>query len=259
MANAADPDLSELRPGERERTANENGGPIPEPGRNNWRRRIIRWLLLSVLVVMLVPVLLGLLYSVEGVRPVSTLMLGRWLTGNSVDRQWVEIEDVAPVLLQSVIMSEDGQFCAHRGVDLAELNAVIDDALEGEKVRGASTITMQTAKNLFLFNDRSFFRKAAEIPLAIYLDGILSKRRIMEIYINIAEWDAGVFGIEAASRHHFGKSAASLSPRQAALLTVTLPAPSARNPAKPGPGLQRLAALIQKRAQQSGGYTDCVR
>ncbi len=258
MADNSQPDISDLRPGDQGNPAAPGRLSPLMPARSSWRRRLFRLVLLIVLIAVAFPAILGLVYSIEGTRPVSMLMLGRWITGNTVDRQWVEIEDVAPVLLQSVIMSEDGQFCAHRGVDLAELNGVIDDALEGEKVRGASTITMQTAKNLFLWNDRSFLRKAAEIPLAVYLDGVLSKRRIMEIYINIAEWDEGVFGIEAAARHHFGRSAVNLTPRQAALLTVTLPAPLVRNPAKPGPGLQRLAALIERRAQKSGGYTQCV-
>ncbi len=215
--------------------------------------------LVALVAVAMVPAVLGLLYRVEIIRPVSTLMLGRWLLLQPVERQWVEIEDVAPIALQSIIMSEDGQFCSHRGVDLRELNAVIDDAMEGEKTRGASTITMQLAKNLFLWNGRSFLRKAAEIPLAVYLDVVLPKKRIMEIYVNIAEWDTGVFGIEAAAQHHFGRSADKLSARQAALLAVTLPAPGVRDPAKPGKGLQRLAGIIERRAARSGGYTGCVK
>jgi monofunctional biosynthetic peptidoglycan transglycosylase len=156
-------------------------------------------------------------------------------------------------------MSEDGQFCRHRGVDWVELNAVISDALDGEKPRGASTIPMQTAKNLFLWSGRSYFRKGIEIPLAIYLDAVLSKKRIMEIYLNIAEWDKGVFGIEAAAKHYFGRSASQLSARQAALLTVTLPNPADRNPARPSAGLNRLARLIERRAAKAGGYVGCVK
>jgi monofunctional biosynthetic peptidoglycan transglycosylase len=208
--------------------------------------------------VSMVPVVLGLLYRIEAIRPASTLMVGRWLTLQPVDRQWIEIENVAPALLRSVLVSEDGQFCFHLGVDLNELNKVIDDALDGEKTRGASTITMQTAKNLFLWNGRSFVRKAAEIPLAAYLDLVMPKKRIMEIYLNIAEWGDGIFGVEAAAQKHFKRSASKLSPRQAALLAVTLPAPNTRNPAKPGPGLQRLAGVIERRAARSGGYTDCL-
>jgi monofunctional biosynthetic peptidoglycan transglycosylase len=224
-------------------------------------RRVLSLRNLAIVVIAagLVPASLGLMYRAEFIHPVSTPMLARWLTGRSVDRRWVEIDDISPVLVHSVIMSEDGQFCRHRGVDWVELNAVISDALDGEKPRGASTIPMQTAKNLFLWSGRSYFRKGIEIPLAIYLDAVLSKKRIMEIYLNIAEWDKGVFGIEAAAKHYFGRSASQLSARQAALLTVTLPNPADRNPARPSAGLNRLARLIERRAAKAGGYVGCVK
>lgn len=219
----------------------------------------LRNIAIAVILAGMVPAGLGLVYRAEFVHPVSTLMLKRWMTGGRVDRRWVDIEEVAPVLLHSVIMSEDGQFCSHRGVDWVELNAVITDALEGEKTRGASTITMQTAKNLFLWNGRSYFRKGIEIPLAIYLDVVLPKRRVMEIYLNVAEWDEGIFGIEAAAQHYFSRPASGLNARQAALLTVTLPNPAARNPARPTAGLNRLAGRIEQRAAKAGGYVGCVK
>lgn len=256
MVEASEPDLTDI--GADNSDVLPAGVPVAAAAPSR-RARWLRNALLAVCILAAIPAVLCLLYAIEPVRPVSTLMIGRWLTGQPVDRRWVEIETVAPALVHSIIMSEDGQFCAHRGIDLAELNSVIDDALDGEKVRGASTITMQTAKNLFLWNGRFFVRKAAEIPLAIYLDAVLSKRRIMEIYLNVAEWDDGVFGIEAASQHHFGRSAANLSARQAALLAATLPSPKLRNPARPGPGMSKLAGVIERRAQKAGGYTGCVR
>eukprot|EP01034_Spumella_vulgaris_P014623 gene14623-18682_t len=154
------------------------------------------------------------------------------------DRQWVEFDQIAPVLVQSVMMSEDGQFCIHDGVDWGQMRGVVEDALEGESTRGASTIPMQTVKNLFLWNGRSFVRKAMELPLAIAADFVWSKQRMMEIYLNVAEWGDGIYGIEAAARHHFGVSAAKLSRRQAALLAVSLPNPKERNAGKPGRGLK---------------------
>ncbi|MBZ9678987.1 biosynthetic peptidoglycan transglycosylase [Mesorhizobium sp. ES1-1] len=227
------------------------------------RRNLRRWVRRGVVVaaaLVLIPTLLVLLYLPSFVHPVSMLMLKDLATFSGYDRRWVSIDDVAPVLPNSVIMSEDGQFCFHRGVDLGELRGVVDDALAGEATRGASTITMQTVKNLFLWSrPLGSVRKVVELPLAVYLDAVMSKRRIMEIYLNIAEWGPGIYGIEAAAQHHFGISAKQLSRRQAALLTVTLPNPILRDPAKPGPGLRRLANLIERRAGRSGAYVGCLK
>ncbi|QNH37076.1 monofunctional biosynthetic peptidoglycan transglycosylase [Aminobacter sp. MDW-2] len=225
------------------------------------RGSLRRWVRLGVLLAALMialPVVLTILYLPPVVRPISTLMIKDVVTLQGYDRQWVPLDDIAPVMAHSVIMSEDGQFCAHRGVDLGELRGVISDALDGESTRGASTIPMQTVKNLYLWNGRSFLRKALELPLAIYFDALMPKRRIMEIYLNIAEWGPNIYGVEAASQHYFGKPASQLSRRQAALLAVTLPNPAARNPAKPGPGLRRLASLIERRATKAGAYVQCL-
>lgn len=219
-----------------------------------WVRRAVTF----AIVLALIPAILTVLYIPSFVHPVSTLMLKDLATFSGYDRRWVSIDEIAPVLAHSVIMSEDGQFCGHRGIDWNEMKVVIDDALAGESTRGASTITMQTVKNLYLWNGRSVVRKALELPLAVYFDVVLSKRRIMEIYLNIAEWAPGVYGIEAAAQHHFGVPARKLTPRQAALLAVTLPNPADRNPAKPGAGLKRLANVIQRRAARAGGYIHCV-
>ncbi len=186
------------------------------------------------------------------------LMLADIVRFRFPERDWIEIEDVPPALLQSIVMSEDGQFCRHRGVDWGALNLVISDVLEGERARGASTITMQTVKNLYLWNSRSFIRKGLEVPLALWFDLVLPKKRIMEIYINIAEWDAGVYGVQAASWTHFGKPAEFLTAREAALLTVALPNPHVRDPATPGPGLSRIAGIVQERVRLYGARASCV-
>lgn len=225
------------------------------------RASLPRWVRLGAIAAALMaalPIVLTILYLPPFVRPISTLMIKDLVTLQGYDRQWVPLDDIAPVLAHSVIMSEDGQFCFHQGVDLGELKGVINDALEGEATRGASTIPMQTVKNLYLWNGRSFLRKAAELPLAIYFDALMPKRRIMEIYLNIAEWGPNIYGIEAASQHYFGKPASKLTRRQAALLAVTLPNPLARNPAKPGPGLKRLASVIERRAGKAGAYVQCL-
>ncbi|MFC5384931.1 biosynthetic peptidoglycan transglycosylase [Aquamicrobium segne] len=214
----------------------------------------------SVLLVVLFPVVLTLLYLPPFVHPVSTLMVKDLISFSGYERRWVPLDQIAPVLAHSVIMSEDGQFCAHHGVDLGELRVVINDALAGKSTRGASTITMQTVKNLYLWQKPlTSLRKAVELPLAIYVDLVMPKRRIMEIYLNIAEWSPGIYGIEAAAQHYFGVPASKLTRRQAALLAVTLPNPQARNPAKPGPGLRRLANLIERRSARSGAYVGCLK
>lgn len=219
-----------------------------------WLRRAV----VALVVLMALPPLLTLLYRVEFIHPVSTLMLRDLATLKGYERDWIELEAVAPVLIRSVVMSEDGQFCSHNGVDWGALNEVIGDALDGEQTRGASTITMQTAKNLFLWPSRSFVRKGIEIPLAIWIDLVLPKHRIMEIYLNIAEWGDGIYGIEAASWVRFGRPASELTAQQAALLTVTLPNPYKRDPANPGTGMQRLAGVIEGRAAKFASHADCL-
>ncbi len=225
-------------------------------GRRAWMRRVV----LGMIVLALAPFVLTLLYFIPFIHPVSTLMLKDLVTFRGYDRQWVYLEDVAPVLLHSIVMSEDGQFCSHYGVDLRELGAVIDDALsDGEVTRGASTITMQTVKNLYLWHrPLGSVRKVIEIPLAVYVDLVLPKRRIMEIYVNIAELGPNVYGAEAAAQHHFGKSAKNLTRREAALLTAALPNPILRNPAKPSAGMRRIAGLIERRARAAGDYVKCL-
>ena len=224
-------------------------------GLRPWLRRAFY----TCVVLALIPTIFTFFYLPSFVHPISTLMMKDLVTFNGYDRRWVALDDVAPVLVRSVVMSEDGQFCWHRGIDWAELNGVIDDAMAGEMTRGASTITMQTVKNLYLWHrPLGTVRKVIELPLAFYFDAVLSKKRIIEIYLNIAEWGPGIYGIEAAAQHHFGKSAKSLTARQAALLAVTLPNPIDRDPGKPGPGLKRLASLIQKRAANGASHVRCL-
>lgn len=225
----------------------------------NWTKRWLWRLFFLLLAVLLLPYLLVLLYRIEAIHPVSTLMLGELMIGRGYEREWVELEDVAPVMVQSVIMSEDGQFCAHSGVDWDALSIIVEETLEnGSPSRGASTISMQVSKNLFVTSWRSPIRKMLEIPLALFSDMYWGKPRMMELYLNSAEWGHGIYGIDAAAKGYFGISAKDLSRRQAALLTVALPNPILRNPAKPSKGLQRLASRIETRSKQSGAYIKCI-
>lgn len=220
-----------------------------------WLRRAVK----ALLVLAAIPMVLTLVYLPSFVHPVSTLMLLDLATFQGYDRRWVSIDDVAPVMVNSVIMSEDGQFCNHQGVDWGELRGEIRDFTHGGPARGASTISMQTVKNLFLWQrPLGTFRKLIELPGAIYYDLVTPKRRIIETYMNIAEWGPGVYGIEAGAQYHFKKSAKDLTRRQAALLAVTLPNPYLRNPAKPTANMRRLAARVERLAARSGAYVQCV-
>src|SRR4051812_28685392 len=146
--------------------------------------RLVRYLLLTLLLVLLLPYVLAPFYRVG--HPVSTLMAWRWLKGAPVSRQWIDFAAIAPALPRSVVASEDAKFCSHHGIDWDALRDVIDDAEDGEVARGGSTITQQVTKNLFLWPGRSVVRKGLEIPLAMWIDLVLSKQRILEIYLNIA-------------------------------------------------------------------------
>ncbi len=223
------------------------------------KRVLVRRLVTIMMAVIAAPLVLTLIYAVPFVRPVSTLMLWDLITFNGYSRTWKSIDDISPNLKNSVIMSEDGQFCSHHGIDLGELRGVVEDALDGESPRGASTITMQVAKNLFLWNGRSLLRKGLELPLAAYIDLVLSKRRILEIYLNIAEWGpGGIYGIGAGAKYHFGIDAASMTRRQAALMTVALPNPILRKPAKASRGLSSIARIVERRANAAGDYVKCL-
>jgi monofunctional biosynthetic peptidoglycan transglycosylase len=205
-------------------------------------------LLLIVLALLLLPYLLAPLYRVG--HPVSTLMAWRFLTGEPVSRPWIDFTAMSPWLPRSVVASEDARFCSHHGVDWDALRDVIDDAEDGEVSRGGSTITQQVAKNLFLWPGRSVVRKALEIPLALWIDLVLPKERILEIYLNIAELGpSGQFGAQAGALYAFGRPASALAPREAALLAAILPNPVRRSARNPGPGVRRLAGIYMVRAQ----------
>jgi monofunctional biosynthetic peptidoglycan transglycosylase len=176
-------------------------------------------------------------------------MAWRALTGQRVERIYVPLERIAPTLPLAVILAEDGRFCAHHGLDLHGLREAFEEADNFAEMRGGSTIAQQTAKNLFLWQGRSYLRKALELPLALWLDLVLGKRRLMEVYLNIVEWGpSGEFGAEAGARRAFGKAALRLSPAEAALRAAMLPNPVERDPRRAGPGLRRLAGIYQGRA-----------
>jgi monofunctional biosynthetic peptidoglycan transglycosylase len=203
------------------------------------------------LVIVLIPAILVPLYAI--VPPVSTLMLWRWATFQRVERSWVPISEISPHVARMVIAGEDGRYCSHNGVDWYAVQVVLDDYAEHGDARGASTIPMQVAKNLFLWPGRQVIRKVFEVPLAYYMSAVWSKSRMMEVYLNIAEWGPdGEFGIEAAARRAFKKSARDLTAEEAALLAGALPNPLIRDPQKPGPQLSRAANTRIRLAGNNG-------
>lgn len=214
------------------------------------------YLLLGLLTL---PYILTLLYSVVP-PPVTTMMLWKSLQGNAIDYRWRPLAQTSQNLVRSVVTAEDARICEHAGVDWEIFRAVAREALEkeGGASRGGSTITQQVAKNLFLWPSRSYIRKALEIPLAMWIDLVWSKRRVVEVYINTAEWAPGVYGAEAAARHHFNKSGKALSKTQAARLAAALPNPAVRDAGKPGPKVRAKAKTIRNRVNSTIPYLDCL-
>ena len=222
-------------------------------------RRLFSFAWNLLLVLALIPLVLVPVYAY--VPPVSTLMLWRRVTGERVVRRLAPARCDFARARRAVIAGEDARFCTHRGVDWDELRDAFDDADELADVRGASTIAMQTAKNLFLWPGRQYVRKALEIPIAYYMSAVWSKRRLAEIYLNVAEWGPnGEFGAEAGAQRAFRKSVRSLSVEEAALLAAVLPNPQLRDAARPGPGLQRLAVRRAAASVAAGPtITSCLR
>jgi monofunctional biosynthetic peptidoglycan transglycosylase len=227
-------------------------------GRHGLLFRLLRALTIAAVLILLLPYLLVPLYRV--VQPVSTPMLWRWLTGARVERHVVPIARMAPTLPLAVIIAEDARYCAHRGIDWRQIRDSIEEADDISEARGASTITQQTAKNLFLWPGRSLVRKALELPIALWIDLVLPKRRVLEIYLNIAEWGPnGEFGAEAAARSAFGKSARDLTASESALLAAILPNPRQRSARQPGPALRRIGGVYVARATRSPTLAACLR
>lgn len=184
------------------------------------------------------------------IRPIEALSDGRlmWL-----DKEWIDIDDVDDDLLQSVIASEDARFFKHGGIDWEAVEAArkYNEKHAGEKMRGASTITMQCARNVFLWQDRNYIRKALEAYFTYLIEFLWGKKRILEIYVNVIEWGDGIYGVDAAAQHYFNTSASKLSAQQAALLVAVLPNPRRWSPAEPTEYIRKRAATIRKRAPVS--------
>lgn len=216
--------------------------------------RLLRWLLALVIVL---PLILTLIYRYLPV-PVTPLMVIRLFEGESVNKHWQPAHRIATSLKNSVIASEDNKFCQHSGFDWAAFKDVASEFKQDGKLRGGSTISMQTAKNLYLWPSRSLVRKGLEAVYTPMLELILPKERIMTLYLNIAEFGPGIYGAEAAAQAYFNTSAAKLSPHQSALLAAVLPNPRQYNAGRPSAYVQGRAATIRVRVNQLGPLLKCV-
>jgi monofunctional biosynthetic peptidoglycan transglycosylase len=233
-------------------TARRGGRAARRIRRGRWALRVLA---VAVALLLGLPGAGILLYGLVP-PPVTPLMVQRLFEGEGLQRQWASRQAIAPDLFRAVIAAEDARFCEHYGFDAVELDKALRDWRRGRRIRGASTITMQTAKNLFLWPGRNLVRKGAEAYLTPWLELGWSKARILELYVNVAEWGPGIYGAEAAARAYFGKSAVALSAGEAALLAAVLPNPREWTPAKPSAYVRERARTIRTRmadAPVSGG------
>jgi monofunctional biosynthetic peptidoglycan transglycosylase len=182
--------------------------------------------------------------------PITPLMLIRLAQGEGIERDWVLLNAIAPDVLRAVIASEDAKFCTHHGFDWDAVDNAIDRYEEGGHVLGASTISMQTAKNVFLWPGRDFVRKGLEAGLTLLIEPLWGKRRILEIYLNVIEWGHGLYGVEAAARRYFHRPAAALTASQAAALAAILPSPRRWSPTRPGGHVAVRIRTIEARMRQ---------
>ncbi|WP_425093833.1 monofunctional biosynthetic peptidoglycan transglycosylase [Tropicimonas sp. S265A] len=218
--------------------------PRSKAGPKTWWQSLRRWVVRAALAVVAVFTVWVLVYSVVPVYATPYMLAERWRHGE-LDNRWTPIDDIAPVMARSAVAAEDANFCRHWGFDMS---AIRDAIAEGGQ-RGASTISQQVTKNAFLWQGRSWPRKAMEAALTPAVELVWSKQRIIEVYLNIAEFDTGVFGVAAAAEHYYGVSASDLTASQAARLAVVLPNPKQRSPKSLSPTLMRRAAQVEDGAE----------
>jgi monofunctional biosynthetic peptidoglycan transglycosylase len=222
--------------------------------------RLFRWALIAVLVFGLAgPVVVVAIYRFVP-PPMTWLMVERMFQGHGFDRRWVPLNRISPQLVRSVIGAEDSRFCEHHGFDWNAIQKAMEHNADGKKLRGGSTISQQTAKNIFLWPGRDYVRKGLEAWFTVLIETIWGKPRIMEVYLNSIEWGPGVYGAEAAAQANFHVSAAQLNPAQAARLAAIIPKPLAWKAAKPGPYIQKRQGHITAAAGtvRRDGLADCV-
>jgi len=207
--------------------------------------RLAAWALKALIAVLVFTILWVLAYRWVN-PPVTSLMVRDWVAGKTVQRDWTAIEAMSPRIAHAVMAAEDQNFCSHHGFDFNAISKAMESNRNGRKLRGASTISQQVAKNVFLWPQRSWVRKGFEVWFTLLIEGLWPKQRILEVYLNVAEWGDGIYGAEAAARHHFGVSAANLSRTQAARLASILPSPVKWSPHRSSGGIARKARSVKR-------------
>lgn len=220
-------------------------------------RRLRNLILAALAIVVLAPTALIAAYRYID-PPITPLMLIRLAEGEGLKKTWRDLRAIAPDLGRSVVAAEDNRFCTHAGFDLRELADQFDRWLAGGRPRGASTITMQTAKNLFLWPDRDPARKIIEAWLTWQIELLWPKDRILEVYLNVVEFGPGIYGAEAAARRFFSRPASALTPAQSARLAAVLPNPRVYAASRPSTYLDSRTRDIQRRIRQLGSLLDCI-
>jgi len=222
-------------------------------------RRSVKYLGLAFVAGLAGSILWAGVYRVAS-PPGTLTMLERKLSGDVIIHPWTKLEDISPHLVRAVMAGEDTRFCLHGGIDFDAIEKAVTNAQNGKRLRGASTISQQTAKNAFLWNGGGWARKGGEAWMTLVIETLWSKRRIMEVYLNVAEWGDGHFGAEAAAQKRFGKAAKDLTAREAALLASVLPNPHKWRVDPPGPYVRGRTRTLRSRMEQvrRDGLDDCV-
>jgi monofunctional biosynthetic peptidoglycan transglycosylase len=223
-------------------------------------RRLLRNLLLALFLVLVAgPVVAVILYRFIP-PPVTPLMVIRAVEGRGLDHRWRSMDKISPTLPRALIAAEDAKFCEHRGFDFEALQKAYENNGSGRKIRGGSTISQQTAKNVFLWPGRSYVRKGLEAWFTVLIETFWGKKRIMEVYMNSIEYGSGIYGAEAAAQRYFGVSAAKLTQAQSARLAAILPSPLKWKVIKPGKYVAKRTKKIGKAsgAVRRDGLADCV-
>jgi monofunctional biosynthetic peptidoglycan transglycosylase len=209
--------------------------------KGGWLRRLVVWFLI---IAVAIPVGLTAVYRFVP-PPITFLMIQRMFEGHGLHRRWRPLSEISPALPRAVVAAEDQRFCEHNGFDFKAIEKAMEhNERRPNRIRGGSTISQQTAKNVFLWPRRSYVRKGLEAYFTLLIETMWGKQRIMEVYLNTVEWGPGVYGAEEAARRNFGIGADDLSASQAARLAAILPSPLKWRAAHPGPYVQRRSRKV---------------